>query len=202
MMQQHVILPDGGEQVAADRQAFRQARRENRIFQVRPLHQVIDGRQPVEIHPPTDAIHVYVVKRELAQEKLRHVFGAVARGLESYGGAITSMSELAFERAAQVVDLFLVDEQVAVTGHPELVAAGHLDAGEQLVHEGPDNRREQHQSLALAFSRDRYDSRQRARRLYDGVLAIAAERVLAFEVHDEVEALVLDARERAGGIEA
>ena len=49
--------------------------------------------------------------------------------------------------------------------------------------------------------RQRHHARQRARRLHDGELAVAAERVLALEPHDEVEALVLDAREGARGIE-
>ena len=43
--------------------------------------------------------------------------------------------------------------------------------------------------------RQRHDARQRARRLHDGQLAVAAEGVLALQPHDEVQALVLDARE-------
>ena len=59
-------------------------------------------------------------------------FGTVARGLQPHRGAVAAVRQLALERAAQVVDFFLVDEQVAVAGHAELVAAHHLDAGEQL----------------------------------------------------------------------
>src|SRR5438132_4664848 len=42
-----------------------------------------------------------------------------------------AVHELALERAPQVVDLLLVDEQVAVAGDAELVAADHLDAGDR-----------------------------------------------------------------------
>ena len=145
MVQHQVVLPDDGEQIAAGDQASGQSGREDRIFQVRPLHQVIDGRQPVEIHRSRHAVHVDIVERELPQQKLRHVLGAVARGLEPYGGSIAPMGELTLQRTAQIVDFLLVDEQVAVACYPELIAAGHLDAGEQFVHEGTHDRREQHQ---------------------------------------------------------
>ena len=48
----------------------------------------------------------------------------------------------------------------------------------------------------------RHDARQRARRLHDRQLAVAAEGVLARELHDEVQALVLDAREGPRRIQA
>ena len=65
------------------------------------------------------------------------------------------------------------------------------------------DRREQHEVvLPLPSLGTRIEARQRARRLHDGELAVAAEGVLALELHDEVEALVQDARERVRGIEA
>ena len=48
----------------------------------------------------------------------------------------------------------------------------------------------------------RHHARQRARHLHDRQLAVAAERILAAQPHDEVEALVLDARKRPRRIEA
>ncbi len=57
-------------------------------------------------------------------------------------------------------------------------------------------------SDALLDWRQPDDARQRARHLHDRELRIAAERVLARQPHDEVQALVLDARERVRGIEA
>src|SRR5438132_5868584 len=112
-----------------------------------------------------------------------------------------AVHELALERAPQVVDLLLVDEQVAVAGDAELVAADHLDAGEQLVHERLDDRGEQHAVAARALCGQRHHARERARRLHDGELAVAVERILALEPHDEVQALVLDAWEGPRGIE-
>ena len=47
-----------------------------------------------------------------------------------------------------------------------------------------------------------HHARQRARHLDDGEVGVAAEGVLAREPHDEIQALVLDARERARRIQA
>ena len=111
------------------------------------------------------------------------------------------MRELAFERAAQIVDFFVVDEQVAVARDAELVAAEHLHAGEKLGHELLHDAGQQHEALAPAFLGQRHDARQRARRLHDREAGVAAEGILAREPHDEIQALVLDARKRARRIQ-
>ena len=67
---------------------------------------------------------------------------------------------------------------------------------EEPWHELLDDGRQQHELLsALGACRQWYDAWQRARRLHDGKRGLAAEGVLALQAHDEVEALVLDARE-------
>ena len=113
------------------------------------------------------------------------------------------MRELAFERAAQVVDFFIVDEQIAVARHAELVAAEHLHARRTAWKRTAARcRSTARQRLAPIFFGQRNHARQRARRLHDGEAGIAAERVLACEAHDEIEALVLDAGKRPRRIEA
>ncbi len=112
------------------------------------------------------------------------------------------MRKLAFERAAQVVDFFVVDEQVAVAGHAELIAAEHFHAGEEFGHELLHDAGQQHEALVTIFFGQRDHARQRARRLHDGEAGVAAVGVLPGEAHDEVQALVLDARKRARGVEA
>src|SRR5258708_18817104 len=111
------------------------------------------------------------------------------------------MRELALERTPEIVDLLLVDKEIAVAGDAELVTADHLDAGKELVHEGLHDGGEQHAVAVGALARQRHDARERARGLHDRELAVAIEGILAFEAHDEVQALVLDAREGARGIE-
>ncbi len=72
------------------------------------------------------------------------------------------MRQLALQGAAQVIDFFLIDEQVAVAGHAELVAALDLDAREQPRHERLDDARQQHEAARLArrLIRQRHDARQ------------------------------------------
>ncbi len=72
------------------------------------------------------------------------------------------MGELAFQGAAQIVDFFLVDEQVAVAGDAELIAALHLDARKQPLHEGLHDAGQQHEAARLArgIIRQRHDARQ------------------------------------------
>ena len=47
------------------------------------------------------------------------------RGLQAHGIAVAARRQFALDRAQQVVDLLLLDEQVAVARHAELVAAAH-----------------------------------------------------------------------------
>src|SRR5581483_10097083 len=126
----------------------------------------------------------------------------VLRGLEPHRRPVAPMRELALERAAQVIDLFLVDEKVAVAGDPELVTADDLNSGEELLDERLHDAGEEHEGAPALLDGHRHDARQRAGRLHDGELAVAAERVLALQAYDEVETLVLDAGERARRIEA
>ena len=107
------------------------------------------------------------------------------------------MGQLALHCAQQVVHLFVVHVQVAVAGDAELPAALDRHAFEQPVDVGHDDPRQQRQCLRATGSRiaDAHDARQRARDLHDGEVGVAAEGVAAGQAHDEVQALVLDARE-------
>ena len=151
---------------------------------------------------PGYLVEIDFVQRELTHEEGVEIRRAIARDFEAHGGAISAMRELAFERAAQVVDFFVVDEQVAVARDAELIAAEHFHAGEELRDELLHDAGEQHEALAAVVFGQRDDARQRARRLHDGESGVAAERILAGEAHDEVQALVLDARKGTRGIEA
>src|SRR6185312_919875 len=202
MMQQDVFLPDAGEEVRAAYQAARHARREYRIFEIRPLHQVVYRRQAVEIDGPRYAVGIDFLQRELPQQEMDDVGRAVVRRLEPHGGAVAAVRELAFERPAQIVDLLLVDEKIAVAGDAKLVAADHLDAGEELLYESLDDAGEEYERAAAAFYRHRHHTRQGAGRLHDGEIAVAAEGILALQADDEVEALVLDARKGTRRVES
>ena len=151
--------------------------------------------EAIEIHRAGDLVEIDLAERELPHQESVEIRRAVARHLEAHRGAVAAMRELAFERAAQVVDFFVVDEQVAVARDAELVAAEHFHAGEQLGDELLHDAGQQHEALVAVFFGQRDDARQRTRRLHDGEAGVAAEGVLAGEAHDEIQALVLDARE-------
>jgi len=85
---------------------------------------------------------------------------------------VAAVRQLALERAPQVVDLFLVDEQVAVTRDAELVAADHLDAGDSLCTKACTMLESNTQAAGHAFAGQRHHARERARRLHDGELAV------------------------------
>ena len=115
------------------------------------------------------------------------------------------MGEFAFERAAQVVDFFVVDEQIAVARHAELVAAEHFHAARTACDTNCCTMPVESKTKCVCRPLDcgqRNDARQRARRLHDREPRIAAECILARQAHDEVQALVLDARKRPRRIEA
>ena len=194
MVEQDVFLAYAGEEIGAAHQALRNPRGEDRIFEIRALHEVVHRRQPIQVHGPRHRVGVESIRGELRLEELHHVLGTVVGDLQPYGRAVAAMRELALERAPQVVDFLVVDEQIAVAGDAELVAAHHLDAGEELVNERLHDRREQHAGTGRPRTGQRHDAWQRARRLHDGELAVAIERILALEPYDEVQALVLNAR--------
>ncbi len=151
---------------------------------------------------PGHLVEIHLVQRELPHQEGVEIRRTVARHLEAHRGAVATMRQFAFERAAQVVDFFVVDEQVAVARHAELVAAEHFHAREQLGHELLHDAGQQHETLAPVFLGQCHHARQRTRCLHDGEAGIAAERILAGEAHDEIQALVLDARKWPRWIEA
>ena len=68
--------------------------------------------------------------------------------LYPYGCAIAAGLELAFQRAHEVADFFLVHVQVAVSGNAKLVAALDLQARKQALDVHPDDRRQEHEVVA------------------------------------------------------
>ena len=60
--------------------------------------------------------------------------------LEAHCIAVTVRCEFTFECAHEIVDVFVIDVQIAVPGDPELIAAGDFHAAEKLVNEGVDHR--------------------------------------------------------------
>ena len=204
MVQQHVLLADRREQVRRADEATRDAGRERRVLEVRPVDEVAQRGEPVQVHRAAHLVEIGLSELELLEQDVDEVRRAIVRGLEAHRVAVAALRELAFDGAAQVVDLFLVDEQVAVARDAELPAALDLHALEQLADAALHDRRQvaEHERPGVALgARDLHDAGQRPRHLQDREVGVAPERVGALELDDEVQALVLDARERARRIE-
>ena len=148
----------------------RQSGLERRVLEVRALHLVGHFAQAVKVDRAVDAIQVGVAQAELLQQEFHHALRAVVGHFEPHRVAEVPVEQLALQGGVQVLDLFLVDEQVGVARHAELVAALDLHAREQLAHVRVQDRGQEHERV-LGFAGERLrqadHARQRARRLHD-----------------------------------
>jgi hypothetical protein len=202
VVKEHVVLADRGEQVAAGEHRG-QARLERRELQVGPVDQVDHLLQPDQVHRAVDAVAVLRAEVELLEQELQHARRDRRRHLEPHLVAVVALGQLAVQRLAQVGDLLLVDEELAVARHAELVDRAHRQAREQPVDEAADDRGQQRDRVRRARDLLRHSdhARQRARRLHDRDARPPAERIDAVELDDEVQALVQDPRERMRRVE-
>ncbi len=145
MVEQHLAFAHDREDVFLRHQPLGNARRVRRKFQVRPIDQIVNGHESVEIHRTVDLIQIVALEREVTQQEGGDVFRTIERSFQSHGRAVAPLRELAFDRAQQVVHFFVVDEQIAVARDAELPGAFHLHAAEQLRDEGRNHRRQEHE---------------------------------------------------------
>ena len=129
---------------------------------------------------------------------------AGGRDLQAHGEAELALRQLALQRLAQVLDLFLVDPQVGVAGDAKLRIADDFAPGEQLVQMGVDDRGQQHEGVVGAGDVRRHGDHPRhdARRLDDGDVGFAPEGIGPGQLDDEVKALVDHLRKRVRRVEA
>ncbi len=197
MVQEQVPAADHVEEVVVATDALRDPGDEARVLEVRPVDHVRDGHHPREVHGAVAAVDVRLLELELTHEERLHFLRAVVREFEAHLVPEATGRQLALQGALEIVDLLLVDEEVRVAGHPELVAARGLHAREQVAHVLVDDRGEEHEVRGPA--RDGlgklHEPRQGARGADDGHAAVAPEGVLALEGDDEVQALVEHPRE-------
>src|SRR5579859_2973251 len=109
--------------------------------------------------------------------------------------AVAPRGQFAFDGTQQVVNFFLLDEQIAVAGDTKLVAAAHLHAGEQGRYERLDDGTQEHEVAVAQLIRQLDQARQGTRRLHHRETAVAAEAILAFDYDGEVQAFIENLRE-------
>ena len=204
MVQQQIAFADHVEQILVLLEPLRHSGDEPRKFEVGTVDQIGQRRQTIQVHRAAAQIDVVFGEAELGHQRRADVGRRVVRDFETHLVAEPARRQLALERAQQIVDLFFVDEQVAVARDSELIAAGDFHAGEQVADVGVHDRRQKHEVVRRLRDRRRqpHQSRQRARRLHHRFAAGAAECIFAFERHDEAQALVQHLRKRVRGIES
>ena len=180
-----------------------QARPERRELEVGPVDLVGHAHHPDEVHRPVDAVEVRAVEPELLEQERGHALRHRVVHLEAHGVAEMALRKLALQCLLEVLDLLLLDEEVGVARHPELVAAQHAHAREELADVRVKDGREEREVVLAGghLAREPDHPGQDARRLDDGRAGIAAECVPALQPDREVEALVEHARKRVRGIE-
>ena len=174
------------------------------VLQVGPVHPVRNLHQPDRIDDAGNLVELVAGQAELVEQEVDHRRGAVVGDFEADFVAEVALLQFSLQRRAQILDLFLVDEEVAVAGHAELVAAQYGHAGEQLADVRVQDRREEHEAVIdsgqLVGEADH--AWQNARRLDDRRVRNAAESIATLQFDREVQTLVEHAREGMGGVQA
>jgi hypothetical protein len=131
-------------------QLVRQPLREWRVQQFRPVLDVADRREPVQVDGSVDEVHVLFVQPEMIQQELLQVLRTLIPDLDTHGRAVATGLELAFQRVDEVADFFVVHVQIAVARDAELITAVDLDTDEKLIDERVDDRRQEDEIISLA----------------------------------------------------
>jgi hypothetical protein len=122
-VQELVALADGGEDVAPFRERLGQARREGLVLEVGPVHLLGNAHEAHQVHGAAHRVEVVALEPELREQEPRHRLRHVVRDFQAHRVAEVALRQFALERLAQVLHLLLLDEEVGVARHAELVAA-------------------------------------------------------------------------------
>ncbi|MDT4851705.1 hypothetical protein FQZ97_858960 [compost metagenome] len=203
VVQQHVLLAHHIEHRGSRGKHLHRRRHVGRVFEGGAVDHVGDLHQPHQVHRARDTVQVLLAQARFQQQPARQRRRGVGGHLQPHRVTEMTRRQFALQRFAQVGDLVLGNEQVGIARDAELVAAVHRDRREQLMHEALHERRQHHEAerVARQLFRHLHHARQRARRLHDGEVGVAAEGILAGQLDHEVQALVEHAREGVGGIQ-
>ena len=150
MVQQDVAAADAVEDVHALADRLGQAGQEGRELEVGAVDPVGHLHQAHQVDRAMDAVKVVVLEAELGEQEFGHRFRAVVGDFEAHGVAEVALRQFALQLGAQVLDFFLVDEEVGIARDAELVAAEHLHAGEQFADEFVQDRRQEDEAVFAA----------------------------------------------------
>ena len=203
MVEQHITAPDHTEYIGRLFNPARHARRKGRIFQIGPLHRIIDRQQAIQIHRPGHLIQVILMQRELLYQVMRHLIRTIIGHLQTHCVAVLPGGQLALQRQTQILDLLLLHKQITVARQAKLKTARGLHAGEQLAHMRMNDGGKKHKVVRPlgVFLGKVNQARQRARRLHHRDAAAAPKGILAFQRNNKIKAFIEHARKRVQGVQ-
>ncbi|MNM97035.1 hypothetical protein D3C81_1095310 [compost metagenome] len=135
MVQEHILLADHVEHAQSGLERLDRRRHVRRVFEGRAVDQIGNLHQPHQVHRAAHAVQVLLGQARFQQQPARERGRSIGRHLEPHRIAEMPGRQLALERLAQVGDVVFGDEQVGIAGDAELIAALHVDGGEQFMHE-------------------------------------------------------------------
>ena len=204
VMQQDVAARDRRERVGfgvgLDREQGRARRRDVlAVLEFGPVD-AEHLEEPAEVERRRQPVHLLLGDSELPHEQFTRSVVHVVGDLKADGRAEPSTQELALERLDEVLGLVLVDLDVFVAGHPELVVLEDLHAGEELLEMVRDEvlERDESQEAALVI-RKLHEAWQHGRHLEPRELLLAGLR--AAHPDREVEGEAGDVGEGVGWVD-
>ena len=202
MLDEHVLLAHGGEQVdrlgALGRREVRVgAREELRELEVAAVD-VGDGEEAAQVERRRQAVDLAVADLQLAGEHVEDLGVDVVLDLEPDGRTEATPGQLLLEGGEEVLGVVLLDLEVLVARDAEAEVLLHEHPGEELVEVARDDVLERHEALALHLGvevlLDEDEARQARRHLDAG--EVLAARLGVLEQHREVERQAGDVGER------
>ena len=134
MVQQNVAGTDGGKNVGVFGQRRRETRRKLRELEIRPVHCIGHLHETHQVDRSSHLVEVIRTKVKLLQQKVGNFRRAQVGDLKTNRIAEMALRKLALQRKAQILDLLLINKQIAVSCDAKLIATLHFHAGEQFAH--------------------------------------------------------------------
>ena len=109
-------------------------------FQIGARHHIGHGHQAHQVYRALHLIKLALPQFEVAEQKVADMLGAGVGHFQAHTVAVFAVVQFALNGGAQVFQVFLIHNQVAVAGEAELVAAFHFHTGEKAVNVFVQNR--------------------------------------------------------------
>ena len=131
------------EQVLTMGHSVRDLRRQRRELQVSPVDDIDEGRQPMKVDQPVDAIEIICAEVIDLKEEVAQIGAAGARDLKADRVTIGSGRELAAQGVQEVIYSLLVDPQITVACDAKLMTLSHLKPWKEELYVGVNDGGEQ-----------------------------------------------------------